>query len=192
MGKMKKFDEKKAAKAIRLLLESFGEDIQRDGIKNTPQRVAKFYKEALSGNQINPLKIIEKQYSCQDHEEIIFLKDISFFSICEHHLLPFFGKAHIAYIPQEDKIVGISKLVRLIEVFSQRLQIQERLSKEIAEAVMESLKPKGVMVVMEAEHLCMTMRGVKKTGSKVITSTMRGIFLKDARTRTEAMLLLKG
>ncbi|AKL98246.1 GTP cyclohydrolase I FolE [Endomicrobium proavitum] len=190
---MKKFnfDEKKAAKAVKLLLESFGEDLNREGVKRTPERVAEFYKEALSGNAVDPLKVAGVHYSTENHEEIILVKDISFYSLCEHHLLPFFGTAHIAYIPKKDKIIGVSKLIRLVEVFANRLQLQERLTKQIADTVMKSISPRGVMVVLEAEHLCMTMRGVKKPGSKMVTSAMRGIFLKDARTRTEAMSLLK-
>ncbi|MDR0822158.1 MAG: GTP cyclohydrolase I FolE [Endomicrobium sp.] len=187
-----KFDEKKAQKAIKLLLESFGEDLNREGLIKTPQRVAEFYKEALIGNSINPLKYAKSSYATENYEEIVLLKDISFYSICEHHLLPFYGKAHIAYIPKKDKIIGISKLIRLIEIFANRLQLQERLSKQIADTVMQAIEPQGVMVVLEAEHLCMTIRGVKKPGTKVITSAMRGIFLKDARTRAEAAALLRG
>jgi len=190
---MKKFnfDEKKASKAVKLLLESFGEDLNREGIKRTPERVAEFYKEALAGNAVDPLKIAAVHYATENHEEIVLVKDISFYSLCEHHLLPFFGKAHIAYIPKKDKIIGVSKLIRLVEVFANRLQLQERLTKQVADTVMKSVQPHGVMVVFEAEHLCMTMRGVKKPGSKMITSAMRGIFLKDSRTRSEALTLLK-
>ncbi|MCA6080400.1 GTP cyclohydrolase I FolE [Candidatus Endomicrobiellum agilis] len=185
------FDEKKAQKAVKLLLESFGEDLNREGIKRTPERVAEFYKEALSGNKVDPLKFVPVHYAAEDHEEIVLVKDVPFYSLCEHHLLPFFGKSHIAYIPKKDRIIGVSRLVKLIEVFANRLQLQERLSKQIADTVMEFVKPHGVMVVVEAEHLCMTMRGVKKPGSKMVTSAMRGIFLKDVRTRSEAMSLLK-
>jgi GTP cyclohydrolase I len=185
------FDEKKAQKAIRLLLESFGEDLNREGIRRTPERVAEFYKEALSGNAADPLKIASVHYSTENHDEIVLVKDISFYSLCEHHLLPFFGKAHIAYIPRKDKIIGVSKLIRLLEVFAARLQLQERLTKLVADTVMKAVQPRGVMAVIEAEHLCMTMRGVKKPGSKMITSAMRGIFLKDVRTRAETMSLLK-
>ena len=190
---MKKFnfDEKKAQKAIKLLLESFGEDLSREGIRRTPERVAEFYKEALSGNAVDPLKLVPVHYSTEDHEEIVLVKDISFYSLCEHHLLPFFGKAHIAYIPKKDRIIGVSKLIGLVEVFANRLQLQERLTKQIADTVMKAITPHGVMVVIEAEHLCMTMRGVKKTGSQMITSAMRGIFLKDVRTRSEALSLLR-
>ncbi|MDR1941138.1 MAG: GTP cyclohydrolase I FolE [Endomicrobium sp.] len=185
------FDENKAKKAVKLLLESFGEDLSREGIKRTPERVAAFYKEALSGNACDPMEIASVHYETEDHEEIVLVKDISFYSLCEHHLLPFFGKAHIAYIPKKDRIIGVSKLIRLIEVFANRLQLQERLTKQVADTVMCSVKPRGVMVVLEAEHLCMTMRGTKKPGSKMITSAMRGIFLKDARSRAEALSLLR-
>lgn len=187
-----KFNEKKAQEAVKMLLESFGEDLNREGIRRTPERVAEFYKEALAGNSIDPLKLIPVHYATEDHEEIVLVKDISFYSLCEHHLLPFFGKAHIAYIPRKDRIVGVSKLIRLIEVFANRLQLQERLTKQIAETVMKAVDPHGVMVVIEAEHLCMTMRGVKRPGSKMVTSAMRGTFLKDVRTRSEAMSLLRG
>jgi GTP cyclohydrolase I len=184
------FDEKKAQKAIRLLLESFGEDLNREGVKRTPERVAKFYKEALSGNDVDPLELVPVQYATEEHEEIILVKDIPFYSLCEHHLLPFFGKACVAYMPRKDKIVGVSKLVRLLGVFANRLQLQERLTKQVADTIMKSINPHGVMVVIEAEHLCMAMRGIKKPGAKMLTSAMRGIFLKDVRTRSEAMSLL--
>jgi GTP cyclohydrolase I len=185
------FDEKKAQRAIKLLLESFGEDLSREGINRTPERVSEFYKEALSGNAVDPLKLVSAHYTTEYREEIILVKDISFYSLCEHHLLPFFGKAHIAYSPRKDKVIGVSKLVRLFEVFANRLQLQERLTKQIVDAIMRLVEPHGVMVVIEAEHLCMTMRGVKKPGSKMITSAMRGTFLKDVRTRAEVMSLLK-
>jgi len=185
------FNKKKAQEAIKLLLESFGEDLNREGLKRTPERVADFYKEALSGNEIDPLKLISAHYVAENHEEIVLVKNVPFYSICEHHLLPFFGQANVAYIPRKDRIVGVSKIIKLIGVFASRLQLQERLIKQIADTVMQSVKPRGVMVVVEAEHLCVTMRGVKKPGSKIITSAMRGIFLKDVRTRSEAMSLLK-
>jgi GTP cyclohydrolase I len=184
------FDKKKAQKAIRLLLESFGEDLEREGLRRTPERVVEFYKEALSGNEVDPSELVPVHYASEEHEEIILVKDIPFYSLCEHHLLPFFGKACVAYMPQKDKIVGVSKLVRLVEVFANRLQLQERLTKQVADTIMKSIEPHGVMVVIEAEHLCMTMRGVKKPGAKMLTSAMRGIFLKDVRTRSEAMSLL--
>jgi GTP cyclohydrolase I len=186
------FDEKKAKEAIKLLLESFGEDLGREGICQTPARVARFYKEALSGNAVDPCKIVSACYTTEDHEEIVLVKDVPFYSLCEHHLLPFLGKIHVAYIPKKNKIVGLSKLVRLVEIFANRLQIQERLTKQIADTLMQYACPCGAMVIVEAEHLCMTMRGVKKPGSKMITSAMRGIFLEDAVARGEVMSLLKG
>ncbi|MDR1400837.1 MAG: GTP cyclohydrolase I FolE [Endomicrobium sp.] len=185
------FNREKAQKAVRLLLESFGEDLEREGLKRTPERVADFYKGFLSGNGIDPLKLIPVHYVTENHEEIVLVKDIPFYSICEHHLLPFFGQANVAYIPKKDRIIGVSKIIELVEVFASKLQLQERLIKEIADIVMRYVKPHGVMVVVEAEHLCMTMGSVKKPGSKVITSAMRGVFLKDVRTRSEAMSLLK-
>jgi GTP cyclohydrolase I len=186
------FDKKKAQRAVKLLLESFGEDLNREGIKRTPERVAEFYNEVLSGNKIDPLKFVPVHYETEDHEEIVLVKNITFYSLCEHHLLPFFGKTHIAYIPRKDRIIGVSKLIKLVEIFANRLQLQERLTKQLADTIMEFVKPHGVMVVAEAEHLCMTMRGVKKPGSRMVTSAMRGIFLKDVRTRSEAMSLLRG
>ncbi|MDR1784447.1 MAG: GTP cyclohydrolase I FolE [Endomicrobium sp.] len=185
------FNREKAKKAIKLLLESFGEDLKREGLKRTPERVADFYKEVLSGNEIDPSKLITVHYAAENHEEIVLVKDIPFYSICEHHLLPFFGRANVAYIPKKDRIIGVSKIIKLIEIFASRLQLQERFIKEVADTVMQCIKPHGVMVVVEAEHLCMTMRGVKKPGSKVITSAVRGVFLKDVRTRSEAMSLLR-
>jgi GTP cyclohydrolase I len=186
------FDEKKARRAIKLLLESFGEDLNREGIRRTPERVAEFYREVLSGNEIDPLEFAPVHYATEDHEEIVLIKDITFYSLCEHHILPFFGRMHISYIPKKDKIIGVSKLIKLVEIFANRLQLQERLTKQLADTVMEFVEPHGVMVVVEAEHLCMTMRGVKKPGSKMVTSAMRGIFLKDVRTRSEVMSLLRG
>jgi GTP cyclohydrolase I len=190
--KVSNFDEKKAQRAVKLLLESFGEDLNREGIRRTPERVAEFYREVLSGNKIDHLKFVPVHYATEDHEEIVLVKDITFYSLCEHHLLPFFGRTHIAYIPKKDRIIGVSKLINLVEIFANRLQLQERLTKQLADTVMKFIKPRGVIVVVEAEHLCMTMRGVKKPGSKMITSAMRGIFLKDVRTRSEAMSFLRG
>jgi GTP cyclohydrolase I len=184
------FDEKKAKKAIKLLLESFGEDLNREGLKRTPERVSEFYKKALSGNNINPLDLVMNSYSSEEHEEIVCIKDVAFYSLCEHHLLPFFGKVHIAYVPKKDKIAGVSKLVRFVEIFTNRLQLQERFTKQISDTIMDLLKPHGVMVLVEAEHLCMTMRGIKKRGSLVITQAVRGNFAEDEKIRKEAMSLL--
>ncbi|MCB4791793.1 MAG: GTP cyclohydrolase I FolE [Elusimicrobia bacterium] len=184
-------NKKKAEKAISLLLEAFGEDINREGLKNTPCRVAEFYEDALSGMKLKPADVLSVYYEKEGHEEIVLVKDIPFYSLCEHHLLPFFGKVHVAYIPKKDRLLGVSKLVRVVDMFSKRLQLQERMTKHIADTIMQIAKPYGAMAVIEAEHLCLTMRGVKKPGSKMITSAMRGIFLKDARTRSEAMALLR-
>ncbi|MDR3281650.1 MAG: GTP cyclohydrolase I FolE [Endomicrobium sp.] len=185
------FDEKKAQKAIKLLLESFGENLDREGIKRTPERVAEFYKKALSGNTVNPLELIPILYTTEEFREIVLVKNIYFYSICEHHLLPFFGKIHIAYIPNKNKIVGVSKIIKLIDIFASRLQIQERFTKQVVDTFMEFVRPCGVMMLVEAEHLCVMMSGVKTPGSKLITSATRGVFLKDVRTRSEAISLLR-
>ncbi|MBN1622531.1 MAG: GTP cyclohydrolase I FolE [Endomicrobiales bacterium] len=184
-------DKKKVEHAVSEMLKALGEDVKREGLKDTPRRVAEFYMEALGGMRINPRDVLSVYYEKEDHEEIVLVKDIPFYSLCEHHLLPFFGKVHVAYIPKKDRLLGVSKLVRVVEVFTKRLQLQERLAKQITDTIMEVAKPYGAMVVIEAEHLCMTMRGVKKPGSKMITSAMRGTFLKDARTRSEALSLIK-
>src|SRR3989339_417462 len=184
-------DTKKIEKAVRMILEAAGEDPSREGLKNTPKRVAEFYQEALSGLKIKPRDILTVYYEQENHEEIVLVKDIPIYSLCEHHLLPFFGKVHVAYIPKKSRILGVSKLVRVVEMFSHRLQLQERLTKQIADTITERAKPYGAMVIVECEHLCMTMRGVKKQGAKMVTSAMRGIFLRDARTRAEALSLIK-
>jgi GTP cyclohydrolase I len=183
-------DQKKIEKAVTLILEGIGEDPQREGLKDTPGRVAQFYQEFFSEINKDPTKEL-KLYSTSNQDEMIIAKDITFYSLCEHHLLPFFGKAHIAYIPDNDKITGFSCLARVIDTLSKRAQLQERLTTEIADILMEILKPKGVLVVLEAEHLCLTMRGVKKPGSLTVTSAMRGVMRKDA-TRAEAFALIKG
>ncbi|MDR2676486.1 MAG: GTP cyclohydrolase I FolE [Endomicrobium sp.] len=190
--KISNFDEKKAQKAVKLLLESFGENLNREGLKRTPERVVKFYKKILSGNVINPLKFTSTCYTIEDHNNgVILVKDIFFYSICEHHLLPFFGKAHIAYIPKNDKIIGISKFVELIEIFAHRLQLQEKLTKQIADTIVLSIQPQGVIVIIEAKHLCISMtKDVKNFGTKVITFVKRGIFCKDTKKCLEILLLL--
>ena len=187
----KTFNKQKFQKAVSMMLDAFGEDTKREGIKRTPERVAEFYEEFFDGYNEDIDNIISVHYQTEEYEEIVIVKDIQLYSMCEHHLLPFSGKVHIAYLPKKGRIVGVSKLVRVVEAFAHRLQLQERLSEQIADTIMKTVQPKGAMVVIEAEHLCMTMRGVKKPGSKMITSAMRGIFLKDARTRAEALSLLK-
>ncbi|MBN1823831.1 MAG: GTP cyclohydrolase I FolE [Endomicrobiales bacterium] len=184
-------NKKKIENGIKLILDAIGEDPGREGLKDTPRRVAEFYAEALSGVKVDPKNVLTVYYEKENHEEIVLVKDIQFYSMCEHHLLPFFGKVHVAYIPKKDRLLGVSKLVRTVEIFSRRLQLQERMSKQIVDTIMDVAKPYGAMVVIEAAHLCMEMRGVKKPGAKMVTSAMRGTFLKDARTRSEAMALIK-
>ncbi|MCP4268946.1 MAG: GTP cyclohydrolase I FolE [Candidatus Brocadiaceae bacterium] len=184
-------DKKKIMKSVKLFLEGIGDDPERGGLKDTPKRVAEMCEEIFAGIGVDAGKEI-KVLKSEDHDEIVLLKDISFFSVCEHHLLPFIGKAHVAYIPNGSKVTGLSKLARVVEIEAKKLQVQERLTTAIAEAIMKALKPKGVMIVVEAEHLCMAMRGVKKTGSTAQTSVVRGIFRKNPATRAEAMALIMG
>jgi len=186
-----KVDLKKIEKGIRLLLEGIGEDPDREGLQKTPERVAQFYAELTEGmwvdveDQIVPLP-------GDSHDEMVIVKDISIASVCEHHLAPFVGKCHIAYIPKNGRIIGLSKLARIAETFARRLQVQERLTQQIARTLYDRLEPIGVMVVVEAEHTCMTLRGVKKPGAITVTSAVLGGFRKDPRTRAEAMALIKG
>lgn len=167
-------DKDKVREGITLLLEGIGEDPLREGLIDTPDRVARMYEELCQGMEEDPGEHLSKAFHAENNE-MILEKDITFYSICEHHLMPFYGKAHIAYIP-DGKVVGISKLARTVEVYARRLQIQEKLTAEIADAIMEYVKPKGVMVQLSAEHMCMTMRGVKKPGSQTVTLVSRGIF----------------
>lgn len=183
-------DHDKIKQAIRLFIEGIGDDPDRPGLRETPDRVWRMCEELYAGLGVEPAGLI-KVVAMQEHDEIILVKDVPFYSTCEHHLLPFVGVCHVAYIPDK-KITGLSKLVRVVEACARRLQIQERLTTQIAEAITKSLKPKGVMVVMEAEHLCITMRGVKKPGSRMITSVVRGVFRTNAKTRAEAMALIEG
>ncbi len=183
-------DKSRIEKAVREILIGVGEDPKRADIRNTPKRVAEMYEEILGGMKESPEKELEVIFE-KDHDEIILLKNIPLYSICEHHLLPFIGKAHVAYIPKDNRVTGLSKLVRVVDIFSKRLQVQERLTTDIAELIMKKLKPKGVVVVIEAEHLCMSMRGVKKPGVLTITSAVRGIFRKNEKTRSEAMSLIR-
>ena len=179
------------ARGVRLILEGIGEDPARAGLQNTPQRVAEMYAELTAGMREDARQHVVPLPG-DKHDEMVIVKDINIASICEHHLAPFVGRCHIAYIPKNGRIVGLSKLARLAEVFARRLQVQERLTSEIANTLYEGLKPLGVMVVIEAEHTCMTLRGVKKPGAITITSTVLGGFRKDPRTRAEAMALIKG
>jgi len=183
-------NQKKIEKAIKEILIAIGEDVNREGLKATPKRVAEMYADLFSGLHKDPAKelTIFKQ---GEHEEMVMVKDIPFYSICEHHLVPFAGKAHVVYIPTRGKITGLSKLIRVVEVFAKRPQVQERLTADIADCLMENLKPRGVLVVIEAEHLCMSMRGVKKPGAKAVTSSVRGVFQQDVKARSEALSLIK-
>ena len=186
---MASFDLERIEKAVREILIAIGENPDREGLKETPKRVAKMYQEVLSGYLDSPenhLVLFTEKY-----DEMILVKDIPIYSMCEHHMLPFFGKAHVAYIPGDSKVTGLSKLARIVDVYAKRLQLQERLTEQIADAIMEKLKAKGVMVVIEAQHLCMVMRGVKKPGSYTVTSAVKGIMRREP-TRMEALFLIKG
>ncbi|APH04593.1 GTP cyclohydrolase I FolE [Bacillus weihaiensis] len=177
--------------AVRLILEAIGEDPTREGLVDTPKRVAKMYAEVFSGLNEEPSEYFQTVFG-EDHEELVLVKDIPFYSMCEHHLVPFFGKAHVAYIPKGGKVTGLSKLARAVEAVAKRPQLQERITSTIADSISHSLHPHGVMVVVEAEHMCMTMRGVKKPGARTITSAVRGVFQKDDASRQEVLALIKG
>ena len=182
-------DHARAEAAVRELLIAVGEDPDRDGLRETPARVARTFEELLVGLHQDPTDVLTKTFDV-GHDELVLVKDIELWSLCEHHLVPFTGVAHVGYIPQEGgRVTGLSKLARLVDVFARRPQIQERLTTQIADALIETLDPRGVIVVIEAEHLCMTMRGVRKAGSKTITSAVRGQ-LRDPATRAEAMGLI--
>ncbi len=182
-------DIKKAEEAVRQLLEAIGEDVTREGLVETPRRVAKMYSEILEGRDEDASEHLSKVFDVKSSDMVIE-KDITFYSMCEHHILPFFGKAHIAYIPR-DKVVGLSKLARAVEVYARRLQLQEQMTNEIADAIEECLDAKGVLVVVEAEHTCMTMRGVKKPGSKTVTYAARGEFKEDQRLFSDTIALMR-
>lgn len=182
-------DQEKIKKAVQLLLEGIGEDINREGLKDTPDRIARMYEEIFEGYEKEPSEVLSKVFSVNSRE-MVLEKDITFYSMCEHHMMPFYGKAHIAYIPK-DKVVGISKLARTVEVYARRLQIQERMTGQIADAIMENLECEGAMVVLEAEHMCMTMRGVKKPGTKTVTVAARGCFKDNEDLRDQFYSLLK-
>ena len=183
-------DIAKIEQGVLLILEGIGEDVTREGLIDTPQRVASMYTEICSGLHEDPAEHFKVTFS-EHHQEMVLVRDIPLYSMCEHHLAPFIGKAHVAYIPGESgKICGLSKLARVVEVFARRLQVQERLTSEIAESIVKYLDPLGVIVVIEAEHLCMSMRGVRKPGAETITSAVRGIFRDDSKTRAEALALI--
>ena len=173
-----------------MVLEAIGEDPHRADLLGTPERVADMYEEVLSGIKQDPAKELEVLLS-EGHDEIVLIQDIPLYSMCEHHLLPFIGKAHVAYVPQGNRVTGLSKLARVVDILAKRLQVQERLTTQIADVIMKKLRPKGVMVVIEAEHLCMSMRGVKKAGAITVTSAVRGIFRTNSKTRQETLALIK-
>ena len=188
-----KIDKARIEAAFKEILIAIGENTEREGLKETPSRVARMYEEIFSGLHCDPSEHLLKQFSAEKHDEMVLIKDIPVYSMCEHHFMPFYGVAHVAYIPRkEGAITGLSKIARTVEGYAKRPQVQERLTTEIADAVMERLNPQGVLVVIEAEHMCMTMRGVKKPGSKTITSAVRGNFKKSAATRSEAFALING
>jgi len=184
-------DTKKIEKAVKQILEAIGDNPKRKDLLETPRRVAQMYEEIFAGIKQDPQAELEVILD-QKHHEIVLLKDIPLYSVCEHHLLPFIGKAHIAYIPKRGRVTGLSKLARVVDILSRRLQVQERLTTQIAEIIMSKLKPLGVMVVIEAEHLCMSMRGVRKPGARTVTSAVRGIFKENEKTRSEALALIGG
>jgi GTP cyclohydrolase I len=176
--------------AVRLILEAVGEDPNREGVLDTPKRVAKMYEEVFAGLKQDPREYFETIFS-EDHEEIVLVKDIPFYSMCEHHLVPFYGVAHVAYIPRNGRVTGLSKLARAVEAVAKRPQLQERITSTVVDAIMEKLEPYGAMVVVEAEHMCMTMRGVKKPGAKTVTQAVRGTLAEDATARAEVLSLIK-
>jgi GTP cyclohydrolase I len=181
------FDHEKIEQGVRLILEGVGEDVDRGGLRGTPARVARMYEETLAGIGNDPTGIVTVVEGA-DFDEMIMVRDISLTSLCEHHMLPFNGRAHVAYVPNKSgQITGLSKIARVVDVLAKRLQVQERLTTEIADTLEAALDPRGVFVVIEAEHLCMTMRGIKKPGAVTVTSAVRGLFRTDARTRQEAM-----
>ncbi len=184
-------DRERMERAVTELLLAIGEDPEREGLRETPRRVAKMYEEVFRGLESDPAEHL-KLFTEQGNEEIVLVRDIPLYSMCEHHLLPFLGRAHIAYIPQNGTIIGLSKLARIVDSFARRPQLQERLTAQIADFLNDSLHPRGVAVVIEAEHLCMTMRGARASGAQTQTSALRGLMRSDARTRAEVMSLIRG
>ena len=187
---MSNFDPGLIADAVRQILKGVGENVDRQGLERTPERVASMFQELFEGIDRDPMDEIDVVFDA-DHDEMIMVRDIPFFSICEHHLVPMLGKAHVAYIPNhQGQITGLSKIARVVDIVSKRPQLQERITTQIADTIERALEPRGVLVVIEAEHLCMTMRGVKKPGSQTVTSAVRGIFRENEATRSEAMGLI--
>ncbi len=183
-------DKERIERAIREIISAVGEDPDREGLKGTPGRIARMYEEIFSGLTEDPREHLKIYFEEERYQEIVLVKDIPFFSMCEHHLVPFLGKAHVAYLPKDGRLTGLSKLARVVETVAKRPQLQERITSTVADLIMEELTPYGVVVVVEAEHMCMTMRGVKKPGAKTVTSCVRGHFLKDVAARAEVMSLI--
>lgn len=184
-------DKKLIEEGVRLILKGIGEDLEREGLKDTPRRVADMYEEIFSGINQDPSEVIKSMFD-ENHDEIIIIKDIPFYSVCEHHMIPFIGKAHVAYIPNiKGEIAGLSKITRLIDIVAKRPQVQERLTSIVADTLVAKLEARGVLVIVEAEHLCMSMRGVKKPKTITITSAVRGLFRRNAASRAEAFALIK-
>ncbi|MFC4078097.1 GTP cyclohydrolase I FolE [Salinithrix halophila] len=179
----------KIQEAVRMILEAVGEDPDREGLLDTPARVARMYEEVFSGLREDPKEHFATIFS-EDHEELVLVKDIPFFSMCEHHLVPFYGWAHVGYIPKSGRVTGLSKLARAVDAIARRPQLQERITYTLADSIVEKLDPHGVIIVVEASHMCMTMRGVKKPGAKTVTSAVRGTFEKDPAARAEALSLI--
>ncbi|MFT6181642.1 MAG: GTP cyclohydrolase I [Akkermansiaceae bacterium] len=190
MSDSQDIDHQRIERAVKEILIAIGEDPDRDGLLDTPARVARMYGEICSGLREEPADHLDKTFEVE-HDEIIVVRDITFYSICEHHLIPFFGKAHVAYLPKSDgRITGLSKLARLVDGFARRPQVQERLTRDIANAIQDKLDPRGAAVVLEAEHLCMSMRGIRKPGARTVTSSMRGIFRQNPASREEVLNLI--
>ncbi len=188
MSAKRHYDPERLEAAVREMLAAMGENPKRPGLKDTPRRVAEMYRDLVAGMRADPSKIL-KSLTGDRHDEIVLVRDIPLYSLCEHHLLPFVGRAHVAYVPK-GKMVGLSKIARVVECYARRLQVQERLTTQVADALMKALSPKGVLVVIEAEHLCMTMRGVEKPGSVTTTSVVRGLFRRNPASRAEALTLM--
>lgn len=185
----KPINREKVEKAVRMILEAIGEDPEREGLVNTPRRVARMCEEIFRGTEEDPRDFLKVSFT-EFHDELVLVKDIPIYSMCEHHFLPFYGKAHVAYIPKGGRVVGISKLVRVAEAYARRPQLQERLTSQIADCIYDTVKPFGVAVIIQAEHMCMTMRGVRKPGALTVTSAVRGLFETRAQTRNELLSLI--
>lgn len=184
------FDQAKLEQAVRMILEAVGEDPNREGLLDTPKRVARMYEEIFAGLHKNPEDELSAVFN-ESHEEVVLVRDIPFYSMCEHHLVPFFGKAHVAYLPRNGKVTGLSKLARLVEAIARRPQLQERITSTVADTLMNKIEPHGVVVIVEAEHLCMSMRGVNKPGSRTITTAVRGLYQEDKGAREEVFALIR-